>query len=185
MPDEKIRSTKLKFKGDKTKKKRKREDGDESGSSRKRREEDDNQADDTWVQPENAVDIRGPTFLYHPSDPSPICITYDATRARIVLSALDKEGKTEDERLVDRVPSDVSQVWVTTRVAGSPTINLCVLYTLEYRLRQPFIFHTQAHRHWGRQVHVMRQAWYRFCRPGCQRTSRRMDTCCTTGWYGT
>jgi protein FRG1 len=124
---DKIRSTKLKFKGEKTKKKRKREDVDEDGggpSHRKRREEDE-QAPDTWVQPENPNDIRGPTFLFHPSDPSPICVTYDATRARVVLAALDKENADEaDVPMVDRVPSDVSQVWVTTRVAGSPTINL-------------------------------------------------------------
>jgi protein FRG1 len=125
---DKIRSTKLKFKGEKTKKKRKREDVDEDAggpSSRKRREEDE-QAPDTWVQPENPTDIRGPTFLFHPSDPSPICVTYDATRARVVLAALDKENtdETPNVQMVDRVPSDVSQVWVSTRVAGSTTINL-------------------------------------------------------------
>lgn len=27
-------------------------------------------------------------------------------------------------KLVDRIPTDVAQVWVTTRVSGSPTINL-------------------------------------------------------------
>lgn len=124
---DKIRSTKLKFKGEKTKKKRKPEDANDDGgepSARKRRE-DDEQAPDTWVQPESPNDIRGPTFLFHPSDPSPICVTYDATRARVVLSALDKENTEEvDVQMVDRVPSDVSQVWVATRVAGSPTINL-------------------------------------------------------------
>jgi protein FRG1 len=132
MPDETpVRSSKLKFKGEKTKKKRKREDGDDSGSSRKRRDEEEH-APDTWVQPENPTDIRGPTFLFHASDPSPICVTYDATRARVALVALDKDGAevASEVRLLDRVPSDVSQVWVTTRVAGSPTINLCVLRTL-------------------------------------------------------
>jgi protein FRG1 len=127
MPDEKVRSTKLKFKGEKTKKKRKREADDEPSSSSRRRRDDDEQGPDTWVHPEHPTDIRGPTFMYHPSDPSPISVTYDATRAKLVLLAMAKEVKNEDEEPVampNRVPSDVSQVWVVTRVAGSTTINL-------------------------------------------------------------
>jgi protein FRG1 len=136
MPDEKVRSSKLKFKGEKTKKKRKREDADDSGaggssSSRKRREEDDKDPE-TWVLPENSTDIRGPTFLIHPSDPSPICVTYDATRGRVAVVPLDRDVKVDigDRPLVDRVPADVSQVWVVTRVAGSTTINLCVYFVI-------------------------------------------------------
>ena len=130
---DKVRSTKLKFKGEKTKKKRKREEGDidddDAGPSKPRRKrEEDDKDPAAWVQPENPDQIRGPTFIYHPSDPSPICITYDSTRARITLHALDKDLKQEDEsvapQLAERTPSDVSQVWVTTRVAGSATINL-------------------------------------------------------------
>lgn len=123
---EKARPTKLKFKGEKTKKKR-RHDDDGTTEVKRRRREDDEDASDTWVQPEQAVEIRGPTFIIHPSDPSPICITYDSTRARIVLQSLDKDIKKEDEEsptLLERVPTEVSQVWVITRVAGSPTINL-------------------------------------------------------------
>ncbi|OBZ75912.1 Protein FRG1 [Grifola frondosa] len=128
MSTDKVRSTKLKFKGEKTKKKRKREDGEEgASSSRRRRKEDDEENPDTWVLPENANEIRGPTFVIHPSDPSPICITYDSTRGRIILHSMDKD-KTEDApepvSVLERTPTDVSQVWVTTRVAGSPTINL-------------------------------------------------------------
>lgn len=66
-------------------------------------------------------------FIIHPSDPSPICVNFDSTRNRIVLHALDKDIKTEDAEtpsLLDRTPMEVSQVWVTTRVAGSPTVNL-------------------------------------------------------------
>jgi protein FRG1 len=43
---------------------------------------------------------------------------------------LDKDWKTEDleapeaPSVLDRTPTEVSQVWVTTRVAGSPTVNL-------------------------------------------------------------
>ncbi|KIK30913.1 hypothetical protein PISMIDRAFT_125555 [Pisolithus microcarpus 441] len=115
---DKVRSTKLKFKGDKTKKKRKRED-DESGPSRLKHVEDEDEPE-TWVMPESATEIRGPTFIVHPSDPSPISVNFDATRNRIILHPLDKDSLP----LIDRVPTEISQVWVTTRVAGSPTINL-------------------------------------------------------------
>ncbi|KAI0082649.1 hypothetical protein K474DRAFT_1632854 [Panus rudis PR-1116 ss-1] len=123
---EKVRPTKLKFKGEKTKKKRKREDGDEGGSSSRRKRKDEEEAPETWVLPEQAIEIRGPTYILHPSDP-PICITYDSTRGRIVLHSVDKD-KTEDgtqpAALLDRTPTEVSQVWVTTRIAGASTINL-------------------------------------------------------------
>ncbi|CAL1704709.1 unnamed protein product [Somion occarium] len=124
---DKVRPTKLKFKGEKTKKKRKREDSEEGGSSRRRRKDEDEESADSWVLPEQPNDIRGPTYILHPSDPSPICITYDSTRGRVVLHSVDKD-KTEDgtqpASVLDRTPTEVSQVWVTTRVAGSPTINL-------------------------------------------------------------
>jgi len=124
--DDKIRSTKLKFKGEKTKKKRRREDGDEGSSSSRRRRKDDDESPETWVLPESANEIRGPTFIMHPSDPSPICITYDSTRGRIILHSMDKDRPDGQESvsILERTPAEVSQVWVTTRVAGSPTINL-------------------------------------------------------------
>jgi len=125
--DERVRSTKLKFKGEKTKKKRKREDGEEGSSSGRRRRKEDEESPDTWVLPEQATELRGPTFIMHPSDPSAISITYDSTRGRILLHSLDRD-KTEDTpepvSILHRTPTEVSQVWVTTRVAGSPTINL-------------------------------------------------------------
>lgn len=125
---DKVKSTKLKFKGDKTKKKRKREDDDGTApSSSRRRREEDTKDPETWVQPEIPEQIRGPTFIYHPSDPAPICITYDATRARLHIQSLDKDVKEEDAEppsITDCTPNEVSQVWVTTRVAGSPTVNL-------------------------------------------------------------
>ena len=85
--------------------------------------------------PESAQEIVGPTFIFHPSDPSPIGITYDAMRARIVCTSLDKflnleAGEDDDEApkkeltLLERVPNHTSQVWVVTRVAGSSSINL-------------------------------------------------------------
>jgi protein FRG1 len=129
---DKVRPSKLKFKGDKGKKKRKREEEDntgaDSGSRRRRRDDADDESPDTWVQPEQANEIRGPTFIFHPSDPSPVSVNYDSTRGRIVLSSLDKDIKSEDadrpSSVLERTPADVSQVWVITRVAGSPTINL-------------------------------------------------------------
>jgi protein FRG1 len=77
--------------------------------------------------PENPYEIRGPTFIIHPSDPSPICITFNSTTNRVVLYSMDKdklEEGTEPLSLLERIPTDISQVWVTTRVAGSSTVNL-------------------------------------------------------------
>lgn len=118
---EKVRSTQLKFKGDKIKKKRKREHNDESSTSKRVDEDED---PETWVLPENATEIRGPTFIVHPSDPSPISVNFDSTRNKIILSSLDKDSTSDTPLLLDRTPTEVAQVWVTTRVAGSATINL-------------------------------------------------------------
>ncbi|KIL69901.1 hypothetical protein M378DRAFT_184270 [Amanita muscaria Koide BX008] len=124
MATEKVRSTRLKFKGEKTKKKRKREDDESREGNAKRRDEETDS--ETWVFPEDASEIRGPTFIFHPSDASPLSINYNATANRLILYALDKEKSedSEDPPLLERIPTDVSQVWVVTRVAGSPTINL-------------------------------------------------------------
>lgn len=121
-----VRSTKLKFKGDKTKKKRKREAGDDDGqsdSSSKRKLED--KDPDTWVMPENVNELRGPSFFMHPSDP-PISINFNSTTNRVLLHALDNEIAEGEEpvKLIDRVPTNVNQVWVITRVAGSLTVNI-------------------------------------------------------------
>jgi len=126
MSTEKVRSSKLKFKGEKTKKKRKREADDEAGGSSSRRREDERGDPETWVTPDDPLQIRGPTFIYHPSDPSPICVNFDSTRNRIVLYVMDKEktGDGTEPSLLERTPTDVSQVWITTRVAGSATVNL-------------------------------------------------------------
>ncbi|VDC06628.1 unnamed protein product [Peniophora sp. CBMAI 1063] len=119
-----IRSSKLKFKGEKTKKKRKREDGDDPSSTfRRKRREDEDMPDETWVRPSAAHEIRGPTFVVHPSDPAPVCMYFDTTRNKIMLGPVVK-GEGEDVNVTDRVPTEVGQVWVTTRVAGAGTINL-------------------------------------------------------------
>ncbi|KAJ7510004.1 FRG1-like family-domain-containing protein [Mycena galericulata] len=128
MSEPKVKSSKLTFKGEKKTKKRKREDGEE-GRKSKRKEDD--KDPETWVLPEQPYEIRGPTFIVHPSDPSPICITFNSTSNRVVLNVLDKnrpedapEPAAEPPSLLERTPTDVSQVWVITRIAGSPTINL-------------------------------------------------------------
>lgn len=126
MSTDKVRSTKLKFKGEKTKKKRKRDDGDEGRAGSSKRREDDKDPE-TWVFPENPYEIRGPTYILHPSDPSAICVTFNSTSNRVVLQLIDKfkaEDESEAPSLLERTPADVAQVWVTTRVAGSPTVNL-------------------------------------------------------------
>lgn len=133
--------SKLQFKGDKTKKKRKHADGEggEGPSSRRRRRDDDgNNDDETWVRPDNVLEIRGPVFIVHPSDPAPVCLAFDATRGRAVVSALDKDKGVKDEDddtkdgvkeqeelgILSRTPTDVSQVWVATRVAGAESLTL-------------------------------------------------------------
>jgi protein FRG1 len=115
----------LKFKGEKIKKKRKYDEDDDieaSSSSRSRRHVAQDDGSPEWVHPDQATEIRGPTFLFHPSDPSPLCISFDATRNRIALHTLEK--LEDGGSILDRTPSEVAQVWVTTRVAGAGTINL-------------------------------------------------------------
>ncbi|KAF9475848.1 hypothetical protein BDN70DRAFT_207363 [Pholiota conissans] len=123
---DKIRPTKLKFKGEKSKKKRKREPGDDSVGSGSKRRLDSDRDPEAWVLPESVNELRGPTFIVHPSDPSPISINYNSTTNRLALSSLDKD-KTEDGEpinVLDRTPTDVSQVWVITRISGTSTVNL-------------------------------------------------------------
>ncbi|KZS91060.1 hypothetical protein SISNIDRAFT_443439 [Sistotremastrum niveocremeum HHB9708] len=120
---DRVRSTKLTFKGD-SKKKRKTK----VHAERKVEKEED---PETWVLPDNANEIRGPTFFFHPSDP-PICVTYNSTQQKIKLNNLlkseikeedDGAGPSEGPSLLKHVPTDTSQVWVVTRIAGSTTIN--------------------------------------------------------------
>lgn len=118
-----VRSTKLKFKGEKTKKKRKRDHGDDERDASRRKL--DEEEPERWVRPENINELRGPAFIVHPSEP-PISINYNSTAHRIMLHPLSKEKADDDEnpKLLDRTPMDVSQVWVITRVSGSATINI-------------------------------------------------------------
>ena len=71
-----------------------------------------------WVRPEAPIEVLGPTFIVHPSDP-PRCVAFDSTRDRIALPALPSSDPP-----TSLAPTEVSHVWVITRVAGSPTVNL-------------------------------------------------------------
>jgi protein FRG1 len=125
MADKAPKSLRLKFKGEKSKKKRKYDEDDgveASSSSRSRRHVAQDDGNPEWVHPDQATEIRGPTFVFHPSDPAPLCISFDATRNRIALHPLEK--LEDGGSILDRTPSEVTQVWVTTRVAGAGTINL-------------------------------------------------------------
>ncbi|KAG8941780.1 hypothetical protein FRC04_004097 [Tulasnella sp. 424] len=120
----KVRSTKLTFKGDKKGKKRKRKEKDVGGHGSGGEGSDVEGADpQAWVYPSNPLQVLGPTFIVHPTSPqSPTCITYEQTRGRIVLHPLSAEE--EDGGMASIVPTEVNQVWVVTRIAGSATINL-------------------------------------------------------------
>ena len=71
-----------------------------------------------WVQPETPIEVLGPTFIVHPSEP-PACVAYDSTRDRLTFPSLPTT-----EPITSLTPTDVSHVWVITRIAGSPTVNL-------------------------------------------------------------
>ena len=120
------KSLRLKFKGEKVKRKRRHDDDEVEGgtgpSRRRRHDAQDTASPEQWVHLDQATEIRGPTFIFHPSDPSPICVSFDATRNRIAIHPLEK--LEDGGSILDRTPTEVSQVWVTTRVAGAGTINL-------------------------------------------------------------
>lgn len=107
------------------KKKRKRDDdgGGRSDSRRRKEDVDDGVDDEDWVFPQDPNEIRGPTFILHPSEPE-ITVNFSAAANRVILQPLQVDKSAESVKVVDRTPTDVSQVWVTTRVAGSPTVNL-------------------------------------------------------------
>jgi len=126
-----VRATKLTFKGDSKKKKKRKHrevDEDDDGAKRAKRERKEDEHPEAWVFPDNPNEIRGPTFFYHPSDP-PVCVTYDAHRRKIMLVPLPKVESEpapgeEGPPILTYTPTETSQVWVSTRVAGSETVNL-------------------------------------------------------------
>ena len=44
--------------------------------------------DETWVRPDAALEIRGPAFIYHPSDPYSLTMAFDATREQMYAGPL-------------------------------------------------------------------------------------------------
>ncbi|KAG9102652.1 hypothetical protein FRC06_001526 [Ceratobasidium sp. 370] len=116
MPD-KPKTKKLTFKGEKKSKKRKAREGEEEA-----REDDIDPG--TWVQPETPEQVLGPTFIIHQAATT-TCVAFDSTRNRINIQALSSaSSSTEGSKPLSFVPTEVNQVWVATRVAGSLTINL-------------------------------------------------------------
>ncbi|KAF8587399.1 actin-crosslinking protein [Ramaria rubella] len=109
-----VRSKKLTFKGEKTKKKKRKHHEEGAGDGK------DTTDPQAWVQPDNPQQVYGPTYILHPSSP-PICVTFDSTRSRIMLHTVSPES---GESPLTLSPTEVSQVWVVTRVAGSETVNL-------------------------------------------------------------
>ncbi|KLO11867.1 hypothetical protein SCHPADRAFT_998562 [Schizopora paradoxa] len=137
------RPTKLKFKGDDKKSRKKRKhDGDGEGSSSRRRRVDgqeDEEESQLWVLPATPQEIRGPVFIVHHDTsihPTPLCISFDSTRGKVVLSSLNKsqpkDEADEDDgpqpaastSITEIVPTDVAHVWVATRPSGSSCVNL-------------------------------------------------------------
>jgi protein FRG1 len=110
--------TKLKFKGEKTKKrKRTHDDPEHQGTST--HEGNDEQG---WVDAESLDDIStGPLFVTFNSSP-PVALASDPL-GKIFASVLKvkEEDFTEPTNLE---PEDVRQVWIATRVVGSSKISL-------------------------------------------------------------
>ncbi|KAB5594421.1 Protein FRG1 [Ceratobasidium theobromae] len=131
---EKPKAKRLTFKGEKKAKKRKVREGDEE-----QREEGIDPGSKVytssvsvaklillaWVQPETPEQVLGPTFIIHDSG-TPTCIAFDSTRNRINIQTLSSASSSsgEESKPLSFAPTEVHQVWVATRIAGSPTINL-------------------------------------------------------------
>ncbi|CAE6414964.1 unnamed protein product [Rhizoctonia solani] len=115
---------------DKPKSKRLAFKGEKKSKKRKVREADAEQGDEdidpgTWVQPETPEQVLGPTFIIHDTG-TPTCIAFDSTRNRISIQTLSSASSSSGDtsKPLSIVPTEVQQVWVATRVAGSLTINL-------------------------------------------------------------
>ncbi|KZO90518.1 hypothetical protein CALVIDRAFT_542635 [Calocera viscosa TUFC12733] len=108
-----VRRTKLTFKGEKPLKKKKKH-------HREGRSGEDEESDpQDWVFPDEPDQILGPTFILSPSSSpsSSYYLAYDSTRGRLNLASLSEDSPA------DR-PTEVAQVWVATRVAGTTSVNL-------------------------------------------------------------
>ena len=119
----------LHFKGDKKPKKRKRvaevDDANveakyskalttASGSAQQPAED-----DDSWVTADVPTDISGPIIIVLPSEPA-TCLACDAN-GKVFASPI--ENFVDDDPATAE-PSDVRQVWVANRVAGTENFSL-------------------------------------------------------------
>jgi protein FRG1 len=110
--------TKLKFKGEKTKKRKRTYDDPESQGTSTRDDAD----DQGWVDAASLEDIStGPLFITFNSSP-PVALASDPL-GKIFASAL-KVKYEEDVEFSNVEPDDVRQVWIATRLAESSKISL-------------------------------------------------------------
>jgi len=109
--------TKLKFKGEKTKKRKRHEESEDRQAHLGRGDEE----EQGWVDAESLDDIStGPLFITFSSTP-PIAIGCDPL-GKVYAALLGKKEGSGD--LENFEPEDVRQVWVATRLADSNKISL-------------------------------------------------------------
>lgn len=108
--------TKLKFKGEKTKKRKRHQDTSDSQEQSAHGD-----GEQVWVNAETLEDIgTGPLFIAFSSSP-PIAIACDPL-GKVYASPLAKNEEGDDDDNLE--PSDVRQVWIATRLADSSKISL-------------------------------------------------------------
>lgn len=108
----------LSFKGDKKLRKRKRNDPTDEPTAQPtdntQSQSDPNSQDDTtWIIPDNASSLLGPTIIILPTNP-PTCLASDpdgTVFASPLENIIDNDPRTAE-------PHSTQQVWVTTRVVG-------------------------------------------------------------------
>jgi protein FRG1 len=109
--------TKLKFKGEKSKKRKRHQDSEDS-HARSGHGDDEDQG---WVDAESLEDIStGPVFITFSSVP-PVAIACDPL-GKVYAATLIKSEEDGDPDNFE--PDDVRQVWIATRLADSNKISL-------------------------------------------------------------
>lgn len=102
-------TSRLHFKGDKKSKKRKRKHNEDNDND----DELNSTNDDGWVLPAAPTHIRGPTFILHKQ--SNTLLAFSSTAGKLVLTTAPDGVAT---------PTDVAQVWVSSRLSGSSSLNI-------------------------------------------------------------
>lgn len=108
-----VKATKLRFKGESKKRKRTRHNEDNGAGPSGTDEQD----AESWVNPTSALFIRGPVWITHSSESVKYCITFNSISNKLILATLPLDASADG-------PTDVAQVWVATRIAGTDTIDL-------------------------------------------------------------